>query len=83
MFGDRALLARAGLILGPGEDIGRLPWWLTRIARGGDVLAPGPADLPVQYVDVRDLAVWMLDRARGGRGGDVQRGRRDRAHDDG
>ena len=42
-FGERALIARAGLILGPGEDIGRLPWWLTRIARGGDVLAPGPA----------------------------------------
>ncbi|TBL44200.1 reductase [Verrucosispora sp. SN26_14.1] len=61
VFGDRSLLARAGLILGPGEDIGRLPWWLTRVARGGDVLAPGPADLPVQYVDVRDLAVFLLD----------------------
>ena len=36
-----ALLARAGLILGPHEDIGRLPWWLDRIARGGQVVAPG------------------------------------------
>ncbi|MEU8254201.1 NAD-dependent epimerase/dehydratase family protein [Micromonospora inaquosa] len=61
VFGQRALIARAGLILGPGEDIGRLPWWLRRIERGGDVLAPGPADLPVQYVDARDLAGWMLD----------------------
>ncbi|MBQ0980173.1 NAD-dependent epimerase/dehydratase family protein [Micromonospora sp. M61] len=61
VFGDRALVARAGLILGPGEDIGRLPWWLRRVERGGDVLAPGPVDLPVQYVDVRDLAAWMLD----------------------
>ncbi|TDC80988.1 reductase [Micromonospora sp. KC606] len=69
VFGDRALLVRAGLILGPGEDIGRLPWWLRRIARGGDVLAPGPADLPVQYVDVRDLATWTLDRAAAGTGG--------------
>ncbi|MFI7518085.1 NAD-dependent epimerase/dehydratase family protein [Micromonospora globbae] len=69
VFGDRALLARAGLILGPGEDIGRLPWWLGRIARGGDVLAPGPADLPLQYVDVRDLASWMLDEGARGRGG--------------
>jgi 2'-hydroxyisoflavone reductase len=69
VFGDRALLARAGLILGPGEDIGRLPWWLGRIARGGDVLAPGPVDLPVQYVDVRDLAAWMLDRGADGLGG--------------
>ncbi|MGB2572290.1 NAD-dependent epimerase/dehydratase family protein [Micromonospora citrea] len=69
VFGDRALLVRAGLILGPGEDIGRLPWWLHRVARGGDVLAPGPADLPVQYVDVRDLAAWTLDRAAAGTGG--------------
>ncbi|MBY8871273.1 reductase [Micromonospora sp. PLK6-60] len=69
VFGDRALLARAGLILGPGEDIGRLPWWLQRIARGGPVLAPGPAELPIQYVDVRDLAGWLLDRGADGRGG--------------
>lgn len=62
VFGDAALLVRAGLILGPGEDIGRLPWWLERVARGGDVLAPGPEELPIQYVDVRDLAAWMLDR---------------------
>ncbi|SBT37072.1 NAD-dependent epimerase/dehydratase family protein [Micromonospora auratinigra] len=69
VFGDRALLVRAGLILGPGEDIGRLPWWLHRIARGGEVLAPGPRDLPVQYVDVRDLAGWLLDRGAAGAGG--------------
>ncbi|MEW2508568.1 NAD-dependent epimerase/dehydratase family protein [Streptomyces sp. NPDC046870] len=55
-----SLLVRAGLILGPYENVGRLPWWLTRIARGGPVLAPGPRDLPVQYVDVRDLAEWLL-----------------------
>ncbi|WP_431729099.1 NAD-dependent epimerase/dehydratase family protein [Verrucosispora sp. TAA-831] len=71
VLGDRVLLARAGLILGPGEDIGRLPWWLTRIARGGDVLAPGPADLPLQYVDVRDLAVFLLDAGVSGLGGAV------------
>ncbi|MFJ6153257.1 NAD-dependent epimerase/dehydratase family protein [Micromonospora profundi] len=69
VYGERALLVRAGLILGPGEDIGRLPWWLQRVARGGDVLAPGPADLPVQYIDVRDLAGWTLDRAAEGVGG--------------
>ncbi|MFU8875829.1 NAD-dependent epimerase/dehydratase family protein [Micromonospora sp. SL4-19] len=69
VFGERALLARAGLILGPGEDIGRLPWWLRRIARGGEVLAPGPHDLPVQYVDARDLAIWLLDRCAEGIGG--------------
>ncbi|MEW1656969.1 NAD-dependent epimerase/dehydratase family protein [Streptomyces sp. NPDC093707] len=63
-FGDRALLIRAGLILGPYENIGRLPWWLTRIARGGPVLAPGPRDLPLQYIDARDLAEWTLDAVR-------------------
>ncbi|MEJ1196436.1 MULTISPECIES: NAD-dependent epimerase/dehydratase family protein [unclassified Streptomyces] len=57
---DRSVLVRAGLILGPYENIGRLPWWLNRVARGGPVLAPGPRDLPLQYVDVRDLADWTL-----------------------
>jgi nucleoside-diphosphate-sugar epimerase len=60
-FGDRALLLRAGLIVGPRENIGRLPWWLTRIARGGDVVAPGPADACIQYIDARDLAAFGLD----------------------
>ncbi len=55
-----AVLARAGLILGPYEDIGRLPWWLRRTADGGRVVAPGRPDRPLQYVDARDLAGWML-----------------------
>jgi 2'-hydroxyisoflavone reductase len=66
VFGDRAVLARAGLVLGPYEDVGRLPWWLRRIERGGRVLAPGPADRPLQYIDARDLAAWMLTAARDG-----------------
>lgn len=69
VFGDRALFVRAGLILGPYENIGRLPWWLNRIARGGPVLAPGPHDLPLQYVDARDLAAWTLDAVERGLGG--------------
>jgi 2'-hydroxyisoflavone reductase len=60
---DRSVLARSGLILGPYENIGRLPWWLARTARGGPVPAPGPRDLPLQYVDVRDLAEWLLHAA--------------------
>ncbi|MFE7857736.1 NAD-dependent epimerase/dehydratase family protein [Streptomyces sp. NPDC057403] len=55
-----SVLVRAGLILGPHENVGRLPWWLARTARGGPVLAPGPRELPLQYVDVRDLAEWIL-----------------------
>jgi len=55
-----ALLGRAGLILGPYEDIGRLPWWLERISRGGRVVAPGRPERPLQYVDARDVAAWLL-----------------------
>jgi nucleoside-diphosphate-sugar epimerase len=69
VFGDKALLMRAGLILGPNENIGRLPWWLTRIARGGAVLAPGPRDSGLQYIDARDLAAWALDAAGQGLNG--------------
>jgi nucleoside-diphosphate-sugar epimerase len=68
-FGARALIARAGLILGPYEIVGRMPWWLRRIERGGDVLAPGPPDQPLQYIDCRDLAEWMLRAADDGVGG--------------
>lgn len=69
VFGDRAVLARAGLILGPYEIVGRMPWWLRRIERGGDVLAPGPPGRPLQYIDCRDLAAWMLQAAERGIGG--------------
>ncbi|RLU83073.1 reductase [Streptomyces griseocarneus] len=69
-FGDEAsLLVRSGLILGPWENIGRLPWWLNRIARGGPVLAPGPRDLGLQFIDVRDLAAWTLDAVAAGLSG--------------
>lgn len=68
-FGGRALLARAGLILGPYEVLGRLPWWLRRVERGGRVLAPGDPGRPLQYIDARDLAVWMLAAAERGVGG--------------
>lgn len=66
-----AVLARAGLILGPHEDIGRLPWWLQRIARGGVVVAPGRPDRPLQYVDARDLAAWLLSALTDGLAGPV------------
>jgi nucleoside-diphosphate-sugar epimerase len=64
VFGpDRCVLARPGLILGPRENIGRLPWWLRRVAAGGEVLAPGPPENPLQYIDARDLAGFALDTA--------------------
>ncbi|BEL04893.1 SDR family oxidoreductase [Actinoplanes sichuanensis] len=68
-FGGPLLLARAGLILGPYENIGRLPWWLNRLHAGGPTLAPGPRDLPLQYIDTRDLAAFVLDAAATARTG--------------
>jgi 2'-hydroxyisoflavone reductase len=61
VLGDRSTIVRAGLIIGPHENVGRVPWWLDRMARGGDVLAPGDPTVPMQLVDARDLAAFMLD----------------------
>lgn len=71
-FGDRGLLARAGMILGPYENLQRVTWWMRRIENGGRVLAPGPADFPLQLIDGRDLAEFMLSAADSGLGGAFQ-----------
>jgi 2'-hydroxyisoflavone reductase len=68
-FGDRSTIARAGLILGPHENVGRLPWWLRRMARGGEVLAPGDPSVPMQLVDARDLTTFLLDCGENGTAG--------------
>jgi 2'-hydroxyisoflavone reductase len=51
---------RPGLIVGPGDATGRFTHWPTRMADGGDVLAPGDGTTPVQYIDGRDLAAWVV-----------------------
>jgi len=56
----RALLVRAGLIVGPYDLSDRFSYWPYRVAQGSQVLAPGEADAPVQFVDVRDIAGWTL-----------------------
>ena len=61
VFGDRALIVRPGVIVGPHDPTGRFTYWPHRIARGGSVLAPGAPDDPVQFVDVRDLADFLVD----------------------
>ena len=71
---DRSLLARSGTILGPYEDVGRLTWWLGRMARGGEILCPGPPDLPLQLVDARDLAAFAINAAAAGHSGPFNRG---------
>lgn len=56
-------VARPGLIVGPGDPTGRFAHWPQRLARGGEVLAPGRPEDVVQVIDVRDLATWLLDAA--------------------
>jgi len=57
---DRCTIVRPGLIVGPHDPSGRFTYWPTRIAAGGEVLAPGKPEQPVQFIDVRDLVLWML-----------------------
>lgn len=57
---DRTTVLRPGIILGPREYVGRLTWWLGRAARGGQLLAPGPATRSIQPIDVRDIAQFAL-----------------------
>lgn len=69
LCGNRALILRPGLIVGPHDPTGRFTYWPVRVARGGDVLAPAPPERGVQVVDARDLARWTLDLAAQRRNG--------------
>ena len=60
LFPGRSVLVRAGLIVGPNDPTDRFTYWPTRIARGGRALAPGSPDRPWQFIDVRDLAAWVV-----------------------
>lgn len=59
-FVDAALVIRPGLIVGPYDPTNRFTYWVTRLERGGRVLAPAPPERPVQIIDARDLADWMV-----------------------
>jgi 2'-hydroxyisoflavone reductase len=65
----RVLQVRAGLMIGPHDYDQRFRWWLQRIARGGEVLAPGDPEALAQAIDVRDIAAWMVAAAEAGRVG--------------
>jgi 2'-hydroxyisoflavone reductase len=62
-FPAQALIIRPGLIVGPRDPTDRFTYWPVRIARGGDVLAPGTPNDPVQFIDARDLAEWTIRMA--------------------
>jgi 2'-hydroxyisoflavone reductase len=60
-YGEAATtIIRPGLIVGPGDETDRFTYWPVRLARGGEILAPGDGNDPVQFIDVRDLAEWTI-----------------------
>jgi 2'-hydroxyisoflavone reductase len=56
----RHAIVRPGLVVGPHDPTGRFSYWPRRVARGGEVLAPAPAEDPLQIIDVRDLGNWIV-----------------------
>lgn len=69
-FGEAAtIIIRPGLIVGPGDETDRFSYWPVRLARGGEVAAPGDGADPVQFIDARDLAEWTIRMAEQGKAG--------------
>ncbi|WP_441245437.1 NAD-dependent epimerase/dehydratase family protein [Kitasatospora sp. McL0602] len=66
---ERSLILNCGLLVGPYESLGRLLWWLERIALGGRVLTPGQPGRGIQLIDARDFAEFGLDLAERGEAG--------------
>ena len=65
-FAGHCLISRPGLLVGPHDPSGRFSWWVQRLLRGGQVLAPGDPATAVQFIDARDAAAWhLLQAARG------------------
>lgn len=62
-FDGRALIIRPGLIVGPYDLSDRFTYWVRRFARGGEILVPGRPEHPVQFIDARDLAKWVVGLA--------------------
>jgi 2'-hydroxyisoflavone reductase len=62
-FPKEITIIRPGLIVGPGDETDRFTYWPVRLARGGEVLAPGDGSDPVQIIDARDLAEWTIRMA--------------------
>jgi 2'-hydroxyisoflavone reductase len=63
VYGDRALIIRPGLIVGPHDPTHRFTYWVVRAAEGGDMLAPIDPEYDMQIIDVRDLTEWTIRMA--------------------
>jgi 2'-hydroxyisoflavone reductase len=59
-YGEATTIVRPSLIVGPGDETDRFTYWPVRLARGGEILAPGDGSDPVQFIDARDLAEWTI-----------------------
>ena len=68
-FPGHAAIVRPGYIVGPGDPTDRFTYWPVRISKGGDVLAPGSKDDPIETIDVRDLAEWLVKLVEDGTAG--------------
>ncbi|MPR36226.1 NAD-dependent epimerase/dehydratase family protein [Salmonirosea aquatica] len=66
---ERAIIVRPTYMIGPGDQTDRFTYWPERIALGGEILVPGKADDPVQYIDVRDVAGFMIRLAENHKAG--------------
>ena len=62
----RATVVRPAVIVGPGDASDRFTYWVQRVDRGGDILAPGRPEDPTQFIDARDLSEWMVRLAENG-----------------
>jgi 2'-hydroxyisoflavone reductase len=69
VYGERGLVIRPGLIVGPNDPTDRFTYWPVRVARGGDVFAPDRPDVLTQIIDVRDLADFTIQLIEDGVGG--------------
>jgi 2'-hydroxyisoflavone reductase len=66
LFGSGTTIIRPTYVIGPHDRSYRFTWWVDRLARGGQVLAPGAPEDPIQLIDARDLGNWtvlLLDRS--------------------
>jgi 2'-hydroxyisoflavone reductase len=62
---DGLTVIRPTYVVGPRDKTARYPWWTLRAARGGPMIAPGPAEAPMQYIDARDMGAWTIRLVEG------------------